>query len=972
MSQSTERASKWRFFSWRTALLVAVVFYTFVGFVVVPWIAKGVVLPKIGEKLGSEIIVGKISCNPYTLALTVQGLSVPDRSGSPLLSFDEMYANLQASSLFRRALVLKEFRVENPYVAVRRLPDGEVNLLEVMAALKSEEPAPDEEWSLPRTVLQEIRMNGGRFELEDQARDEPLLLKAGPGQLHLNDISTLPGDEGDNHFVIGLAAGGALDIAGDVVVEPLGLDGSLKLDNMVLTNAWPLIREKFEFDLAGGNLSASLQYHIRLENDELKLQIEGSGFQLTELSLRTRDNADLATIGSVTASGLEAAWPELTVRVESLVVDRATAQVWIEADGTPSWADLVPKQTQDRIVETYKKVKEQVDVDAKLDRFEISNASASFENRTFAEPHRIEVADVQLALKDVSSEPESQWDLVASAAIAGESRASIKGFFVALPVTLDAQVGLENLELSQFQAYVEKVAPLRLLAGALSTVGNVQLVPKKENGKISFQGELAVQGLDLDETVTGGTLLGLGDLKVAGIEATVAPISLRVARADVHTAGLEIAVAEDGTINLLEFTKALGGGESPGEVSAESSEPREKKDLPPVQIAAIELHDCYGVYKDATTPTPFERSLQSINGTVSNITTSGEDVADLEINANLDSGGSVSVTGQMDLLQYTRLTDLAVDISDVRLTPMSPMSVKIIGHPIEGGKTSLDLDYKIEDYQLQATNHVEVYNLQLGEEVEGEGKIKAPVKLGVSMLKDKNGQITLDVPMEGDLRDPEFVVASAISSAIAGVVGDLVKSPFRMLGRMVGGSDDQNLEYVDFDAGSAVLVPQVSTNLATLATALQDRPELGLEMSGVFDPQTDTAALREATLLKTFDVDLATGSFEDVPTRKLESRYEELTSPSQAAMIRGRHMSEDGVVDETGFREALWAQLLAGQEVSETDVRALAPARAEAVRTFLVDQSGIDSARVVVLPDPVTVETENDKVRLQLGLNTGD
>ena len=89
-------------------------------------------------------------------------------------------------------------------------------------------------------------------------------------------------------------------------------------------------------------------------------------------------------------------------------------------------------------------------------------------------------------------------------------------------------------------------------------------------------------------------------------------------------------------------------------------------------------------------------------------------------------------------------------------------------------------------------------------------------------------------------------------------------------------------------------------------------------------------------------------------------------------MIRGRHMSEDGVVDETGFREALWAQLLAGQEVSETDVRALAPARAEAVRTFLVDQSGIDSARVVVLPDPVTVETENDKVRLQLGLNTGD
>lgn len=966
MSKKASWLSSWRLFSWRTAVVVALVLYTLIGFVVVPWIAEHVVLANASEKLASEITVDNISCNPFTLSLTVDGLSVTDRSGSPMLSFDEMYANLQASSLFRWAITLKELRVANPYAAVRRLPDQGINILEAIDALKSGEETP-KEGGLPRAVLQEIRMTDGRFEVEDQARDEPLVWAVGPAQLHWNDISTIPGEEGDNAFVIALPGGGTIRIDGDVVVEPFSLDGSLSFDKILLGNVWVAVGDKFEFDLASGDSAADLNYHIDFEDDELGLEIDEAEFRLTDLDLRNKDNdAELVKVDSVTVSGVEAAWPEQRVRAESLLVDGASAQVWLEADGTPSWADLVPKTTQDQIVETYQSVKDQIDLDAKLGRFEIRNASASFENRTFAEPHRIDVLNAELTLTDVSTEPGSQWGLVASAAIGDESRASASGTFVAMPVTLDAEVKLENLELSPFQAYVEEVAPLRLLAGMLSSTGTVHLSPSDETGKITFQGGLAVQGLDLDETVTGGTLLGWGDLKVEGIEAALAPMSLRVAKADIYTAGLEIVVAEDGTINLLQFTEALGEAKNEVEGAAASNESKEASQLPPVRISAIQLHDCYGVYKDATTPMPFERKLQAINGTVSNINTNGEDEAELEINAAVDSGGSVRITGDMDIFEYARLTDLAVDISEVTLPPMSPMSIKLIGYPIDAGRASLDLDYRITDYQLQSSNHVEVDNLRLGEKVEGEGKIKAPIKLGVSMLKDKNGRITLDIPMKGDLRDPEFVVASAVSAAIAGVAGDLVKSPFRMLGRMVGGSDDQDLEFVDFDAGSAVLASHVTANLTTLAKALADRPELGVEVAGTFDPQSDVAGLREAALYRELGVE--PGGEAAIPLRELESRMESETSASLVATSRGQYMSDDGTLDEAGFRELLWTQLLETQQVSEADAKALAPARAEAIRAYLVDQQGVDSSRVAVMPDAVTVETGDSKVRCQLSL----
>jgi hypothetical protein len=60
--------------------------------------------------------------------------------------------------------------------------------------------------------------------------------------------------------------------------------------------------------------------------------------------------------------------------------------------------------------------------------------------------------------------------------------------------------------------------------------------------------------------------------------------------------------------------------------------------------------------------------------------------------------------------------------------------------------------------------------------------------------------------------------------------------------------------------------------------------------------------------------------------------------------------------------------LVASQPLAEGAVAALAPARAEAIRAFLVDQAGLDPARVNIAPKP-EVETGSERwVRCQLEL----
>ena len=175
---------------------------------------------------------------------------------------------------------------------------------------------------------------------------------------------------------------------------------------------------------------------------------------------------------------------------------------------------------------------------------------------------------------------------------------------------------------------------------------------------------------------------------------------------------------------------------------------------------------------------------------------------------------------------------------------MSLMSIKMVGFPIESGLVTLDSSYDITDQQLVSTNHVEIDNLHLGDKIEGEGKINLPVKLGVSLLKDKNGLITLDVPIEGDLGNPNFVVASAISAAATDLIGEVAKSPFRLLARLGGGSDEQDLELIDFEAGTAVLTPNAVANLDTLAKALDERPSIDLGIEGTIDTEADAYGLR--------------------------------------------------------------------------------------------------------------------------------
>ena len=63
-----------------------------------------------------------------------------------------------------------------------------------------------------------------------------------------------------------------------------------------------------------------------------------------------------------------------------------------------------------------------------------------------------------------------------------------------------------------------------------------------------------------------------------------------------------------------------------------------------------------------------------------------------------------------------------------------------------------------------------------------------PVKLAVALLKDRNGEIHLDIPVTGSIDDPQFSIWSIIWQIIGNLITKAVTSPFALLGSMFGGA----------------------------------------------------------------------------------------------------------------------------------------------------------------------------------------
>jgi len=160
--------------------------------------------------------------------------------------------------------------------------------------------------------------------------------------------------------------------------------------------------------------------------------------------------------------------------------------------------------------------------------------------------------------------------------------------------------------------------------------------------------------------------------------------------------------------------------------------------------------------------------------------------AKVDLKGNLGRGSPIDIKGTINPLAKDRYVDMNVSFKDIELSPATPYAIRYLGYTIEKGKLTFDVKYLIEGNKLTAQNKFFFDQLTFGEKVESPDAIKLPVTTAVSLLKDRNGQINLDVPLSGSLDDPKFSVWPIIWQVIVNLITKAVTAPFALLGSLFG------------------------------------------------------------------------------------------------------------------------------------------------------------------------------------------
>lgn len=587
---------------------------------------------------------------------------------------------------------------------------------------------------------------------------------------------------------------------------------------------------------------------------------------------------------------------------------------------------------------------------------------------------RVPVPAVRSSLEDISMRIFPQLDaqsphvLEGKLAISTGGTLGFKGSFDEQPLGIVAEMDLKELSLPPFAPYAMQFARFTLESGSLDTNGKFTFKQDTDT-RADFSGRVAIRKFAANDLDQDERFLAWQSLNIEGLNWQMEPGKLAIREIIADQPFTRVIINADRTINLMRVLDA--GTDSPATGAANSKTATANSPAYPVRIGSIRMRNGAMLFGDLTLRPQFATGIQSLNGDIRGFSTAPEARASINLNGRVDQYGRADITGSLSPMAGDQFTDIAIKFQNLELTTLTPYSAKFAGYRIDKGKLSMELGYKINKRNLEASNKVVLNQLTLGEKVDSPDAIKLPVKLALAIMKDKDGNIDLDLPVTGSLDDPQFKVGPLIWKAFVNVLTKVASAPFNFIAGLVGGGED--MDSLPFRTGSSALEPETQARLDTLAKALAERPAIGVEIRGSYDPKADALAIRSAK----FDAELRKRNPDGERTRRLlESMFREKLGTEALAQQRALSLrpaeesardKEELKVAEAIYLKSLEDELVAREVVLDGDLRQMALDRASQVRKTLVETHQIEEARVFIM-EPETTQALNEKIIMKVTL----
>ena len=950
------------------------VLFTLFGFFVLPPVLKMILVKKLSENLHRQVSIQKIKINPYALTLDVKGFVVKERgSAEKFASLDEIFVNLSSLSLAKRAIILEEARIVKPYCKVVRQKDESYNFSDLMGKPKPE-PEPEKKTEPVKFSLNNIALSGGSIDFVDGPKDTTHTVR----DLNIT-IPSISYRKYDIEIFVqpkisSVINGKNFSLLGKTkpFADSLQTNLAITIKDINLAHYLPYVPMKLNFKLLSGSLDVNVKLvFIRYKDKGPALDLTGN-IALRNISVDDLENNPLVRLSSARAdlSSLKPfsknfhiakvilQSPEVAVKrgkdgkinLQSLVGPPAETPVNNEAPSNPP-----PAKTSESPVVV-------------IDQVQIQQGKLSFNDDMPAEPVTLNVNDLTLQVDNLSTAKGSKGILSLSLALEKQGSISLKGPVSIDPLNAELAVDTKDVALDTFQPYFTDKVKIHLTDGSFSTEGNLGVIDSGPTGlKINYSGTALVANFASVDKENGKDFLNWKSLFFDSINAGTNPLSVDIKGISLTDFYSRVAINSDGTLNVQQVV----GGEKPAPTSPPAQPAQQKqasattgKETQDINIEKITLQGGRVDFSDSTVKPRFSTQLRNLGGRISGLSLGKNKTADVELRGKMGSDVPLEIVGKINPSSDNFFVDLTAKFRGMDLSPMTPYSGKYIGYTIEKGKLSLDVKYLIVNKKLESQNKIFFDQFTLGDKVESKDAVQLPVKLAISLLKDQNGKIDLDIPVSGNLDDPEFSVWKIIMKVLKNILVKAATAPFALIGSLFGGGED--LSYIEFDYGIARVNDENLKKIDNMVKALSGKPSLQIEITGYSDAENDPEGLKtyylnqkvKAQKLQKSGKKGKEISVDDVTIEPDE--YEKYLTLAYKAAKFPKPRTMVGLLKKLPVPE-MEKLMLTNTKITEDDLRALANQRAVTVKELITKSGQVTADRIFIIePKSLTPEKKEN------------
>jgi len=920
------------------------------------------------------------------------------KSGQPLLKLPSFQARASSLEIFSQRFLFDAILFEGMELFVSRDNRGEWMYSRLLpptpkgeqkaAAVSDRKPERDKKGAPLLVQVATFAFKDGSVHIRDARPAGGFMGEISQIDAAMKNFTTAPEKSAGYELSMLLDNEATFSADGAFSLTPLAATASLELSGFKLQRGWPYLA-RFLTSPVKGAIDTSAEVSYAKENG---LTVSEGTFLVSGLSARYGDKEgfDLSRFEVDNASYSQ---KENRLDVAEVKLSQGGISLSREVDGRISLLSLLKKQEtpqkksspapqphmgeENRALPAKGKPdkppsgKKDNALSWHLKQFRLDRFKASFTDKTRSEKPRFTLSNTSVSLANLNGPTFTPAPLRFSSTFNESTPLKARGDITPAPFRYKGSVSVGRLPLRAFEAYFPSNINVFILGGSTDTSMNVDIALKDGKPTGSFKGNAGIRAFHAIDTVAMEDLLKWESLQLDDIQGNLEPFSLTLRQIALNGVYSRIIILKDGTLNLQNLVEkpkqeaipapaeqSSGVAAKPA-VPTAASAPQQTASGKKISVGEVTIQEGTLSFTDKHLPQQFATTFYNLGGRVSGLSSEESKLADVDLRGNLENHSPLQITGQINPLRDDLFVDLKIAFRDIELSPVTPYSGTYLGYTVEKGKLYLDLKYHIDKKQLASENKIFIDQFTFGEKVESDKATSLPVKLGLALLKDRKGEIHLDVPVTGRTDDPKFSIWRLVFQVLKNLLVKAVTSPFSMLSSMVGGGQD--FSAIHFNHGTSTLSPQEEQKLMALSKALLDRPALKVEFKGYVDREKDTEAYRRELLDRKLKNEkfLALGkegSLKEGEKAETVQVLPEETARYLSAVYKKEKFPKPrnilGMVKDLPPDE-MKKLIIANTVIGEPELKTLARERVVAVVNYLVNKGKVPPERVFQKNDDV-------------------